>query len=418
MKRTIAFAITIVTFCGLTFAGSASVSIVATVNGEPITSYELEQRLLMLKDATNIEITEKTEKRIRDDALQMLIDDSLKQQVAGDGSVGLKSAATAKANELIDASFAGDGKTGVATLREIGIDPMTVQAKFVSDLIWSDHLQRIYSDKFAILDDKIDAELVRLEKNASSPQIKLSEIVLTPAPNRNLKQTLDLATQMVAAIRKGANFNAIAQQYSGAGSAKQGGRVGWLVTDRLPSLFIEKLTATANGETTDPVELDGAIYIFRKDGERKKGLADESQTRIWLARAILPLPPDATNADRLEAGAQIERDTATINSCDRLEELNASYGSTAVARLNEMVLGDLAPQLQKLLSTLEDNQASEPIAFAEGIASMMVCRREKPELNLPSREEVRRVQFDRLFGDLSERHLVRLRRSAVIDMRN
>jgi peptidyl-prolyl cis-trans isomerase SurA len=418
MKRSIAFAITILMFCGLPLAAWASVNIVATVNGEPITSYELEQRILMLKDATNIEINKQTEKRISDDALQMLIDDSLKLQVASDDSGGLRSAAIAKANELIDASFASEGKTGIATLREIGIDPMTVQSKFVSDLIWSDHLQRIYRDKFASIDNKIDTELARLEKNASSPQIKLSEIVLTPAPNRNLKQTFDLAKQMVAAIRKGANFNAIAQQYSGAGSAKQGGRIGWLVTERLPLSFIETLAAISNGETTDPIELDGAIYIFRKDGERKKGLADESQTRIWLARAILPLPTDATNADRLEAGARIERDAANISSCDELEELNASYGSSALARLDELVLADLAPQMQKLVISLDDNQPSASIAFAEGIATMMVCRRDKPELNLPSREEVRRVQFDRLFGDLSERHLVRLRRSAVIDMRN
>ncbi len=418
MKQTIAFAITLFVFCGLTLVGLASVSIVATVNGDPITSYELEQRILLLKDATNIEINDQTEKRISDDALQMLIDDSLKQQVANNGSVGLKSAAIAKANELIDASFAAEGKTGAATLREIGIDPMTVQSRFVSDLIWSDHLQRIYSDKFAGIEGKIDAELARLKKNASKPQIKVSEIVLTPAPNRDLKQTLNLATQMVAAIRKGANFNAIAQQYSGAGSAKQGGRVGWLVANRLPPLFLDTLTAIANGETTDPIELDGAIYIFRKDGERKKGLADESQARIWLARALLPLPADATNADRLEAGARIERDTAAINSCDKLVELNTSYGSNADARLEEMVLADLAPQMQKLVSTLGDNQASEPIAFAEGIAIMMVCRRDKPQLNLPSREEVRRVQFNRLFGDLSERHMVRLRRSALIDMRN
>ena len=418
MKQTIAFAITFIVFCGLTFAGLASVSIVATVNGEPITSYDLEQRILMLRDATNIEINGQTEKRISDDALQMLIDDSLKQQVAIDGNVGLKSAAIAKANELIDASFAADGKTGAATLQEIGIDPMTVQSKFVSDLIWSDHLQRIYSDKFAGIENKIDVELARLKKNASNPQIKLSEIVLAPAPNRDLKQTLNLATQLVAAIRKGANFNAIAQQYSGAGSAKQGGRIGWLVANRLPPLFVERLTATVNGETTDPIELDGAIYIFKKDGERKMGLADESQSRIWLARALLPLPANATNADRLEAGARIERDTAAIDSCDKLVELNASYGSYAEARLNEMVLADLAPQMQKLVSTLEDNQASEPIAFSEGIAIMMVCRRDKPELNLPSREEIRRLQFNRLFGDLSERHLVRLRRSALIDMRN
>ena len=418
MKLTIAFAITISIFSVLSFSGLASVKIVATVNGEPITSYEIEQRILMLKDATNIDINEKTEKRISDDALQMLIDDSLKQQVAIDASSNLKSAAIAKANELIDASFAEKGKTGAEVLREIGIDPMTVQAKFVSDLAWSDFLQRLYRDKFASIDDKIDTEIARLEKNASSPQVKLSEIVLTPAPNRNLKQTLDLARQMVAAIRKGANFNAIAQQYSGAGSAKQGGRVGWLVLDRHPLPIAETLKIISNGETADPIELDGAIYIFRKEGERKKGLADESQTKIWLARAILPLSAEATNADRLEAGAKIERDTATINSCDKLEELHASYGSTAVARLNEMIIADLAPQMQKLVSTLEDNQASEPIAFADGIASMMVCRRDKPELNLPSREEIWRVQFDRMFGDLSERHLVRLRRGAVIDMRN
>ena len=37
---------------------------------------------------------------------------------------------------------------------------------------------------------------------------------------------------------------------------------------------------------------------------------------------------------------------------------------------------------------------------------------------LPSREEIRKLQFNRLFGDLSERHLVRLRRSALIDVRN
>ena len=110
MKRSIAFAITILMFCGLPLAAWASVNIVATVNGEPITSYELEQRILMLKDATNIEINKQTEKRISDDALQMLIDDSLKLQVASDDSGGLRSAAIAKANELIDASFASEGK--------------------------------------------------------------------------------------------------------------------------------------------------------------------------------------------------------------------------------------------------------------------------------------------------------------------
>jgi len=403
--------------CLFSAAASANVSIVATVDGDPITSFEVEQRVALLAYATDIAVTDENRQRVRDDALQMLIDDSLKRHAALKINPDVQAAALGKANEALDQNFSTETESGSRALRDIGIDPMTVQAKYTSDILWADFLRSQYSDKFAALDTKVESELQRLTENASQPQLKLSEIVLTPAPNRNLEQTKKLANEMVAAVRKGANFNAIAQQYSVAGSAQQGGRIGWVVTAALPSAFAEAIAIMDNGAVTEPIELDGAIYIFRREGEREKGFADESQSRVWLARAIIVLPADASNADRLEAGAKIERDTETVSNCDDLEALNKAYGSNAVSRLEEMVLGDLAPQMQKLIKSLKDNQPSEPIAFDEGIAAMMVCRREAPKLNLPSPDEIRRVLFDKLFGALSERHLLRLRRSAVIDIR-
>jgi peptidyl-prolyl cis-trans isomerase SurA len=417
MRRLTYLALIFATFCAVISPASATISILAIVNGEPVTSYELEQRIALLTDATNIEVNDSNRQRIRDDALQMLIDETLKDQSALRANPNVRSVALAKANEFIEATFATETKTGAKVLRDRGIDPATVKSKYFTDLVWADFLRSTYRDKFAVIAEKIDAELIRLEKNASQPQIKLSEIVLTPGPNRSIEQTLALANEMVVAVRKGANFNAIAQQYSVAGSAKQGGRIGWVVISRLPELFSEAVISIADGAVSDPISLDGTIYIFRREAERKKGLADESQTRISLVRAIFPLPTNATNADRLEAAARIERDTETINSCEEMQALNDSYGSQTASKLDEIVLADLAPQMQKLVKELEDKQPSEPIAFDEGVATMMVCKRSKPKLNLPTRKEIEQTMLDKLFGTLSERYLLRLRRNAIIDLR-
>jgi hypothetical protein len=64
---------------------------------------------------------------------------------------------------------------------------------------------------------------------------------------------------------------------------------------------------------------------------------------------------------------------------------------------------------------LEQNVPSEPLVFTEGIASLMVCRTEKPQLALPSRDEIRQTLIDRAFGSLAERQLLRQRRKAIIE---
>ena len=60
----------------------AQISITATVNGKPITNYDIEQRALFLGYATNIEINAENRDRIFEDALQLIIDDELRLDAA------------------------------------------------------------------------------------------------------------------------------------------------------------------------------------------------------------------------------------------------------------------------------------------------------------------------------------------------
>lgn len=397
---------------------TAQISISATVNGKPITNYDIEQRALFLGYATNIEITDQNRDRIFEDALQLIIDDELRLEAARSLLNDVEASVLPQVREFINKTFGTDSLSGNRALQQAGIDPMTVQQKYVSDVAWSNFISTRFSDKFSNIESRIDDELERISKNAAKPQLKLAEIVLSPSPVRSLEQTRDLAGEMVAAIRKGASFTEIARQYSVSGSASRGGDVGWAMTEKLPKPFRDALQGLENGQVTEPLLLDGAVYILRRNGERKDGLVDGSASRVWLARAILPVAATASDADRLEAGAKVERDTENLQGCDALAELNATYGSTVVSKLDDMLISDLTPQMQKLIASLSPGEPSAPLGFAEGIASMMVCKIEAPQIALPSRDDIRQVLLDKTFGSLSERQLLRLRRTAVIERRD
>lgn len=395
----------------------AAIEIVAKVNGQPITNYDLAQRVNFLAAVTNIKLNESNRQRIETDALQMLIDEKLKLAAAQEIDPNIASRSLAMARDLIDSSFQQNDKNGFEVLRELKLDTASIQQKFVTDLAWASFIQAKFSNKLGDVDAKIDAELARMLEDATKPQIRVSELVLVPEPSRPLQDTLRLANEIVSAVTQGANFNAIAQQYSVAGSAQNGGRLGWLSTSQLPQNISDALAKIDVGAVTPPIQQDGAILLFQKNGERKNGQADPSQDRIWLTRALLPLAAAAANADRLEAAARLERDTAGISNCPDLLKLHDSYGSRMQGRLENIIVGSLAPQMLTLVNELQPGVASAPLSFSEGIAVFMLCKREKAKIDLPSRADVERAIVEKLFGSLGERYLLRLRRAASIERR-
>ena len=395
----------------------AAIEIVAKVNGQPITNYDLAQRVNFLAAVTNIKLNESNRQRIETDALQMLIDEKLKLAAAQEIDPNIASRSLAMARDLIDSSFQQNDKNGFEVLRELKLDTASIQQKFVTDLAWASFIQAKFSNKLGDVDAKIDAELARMLEDATKPQIRVSELVLVPEPSRPLQDTLRLANEIVSAVTQGASFNAIAQQYSVAGSAQNGGRLGWLSSSQLPQNISDALAKIDVGAVTPPIQQDGAILLFQKNGERKNGQADPSQDRIWLTRALLPLAAAAANADRLEAAARLERDTAGISNCPDLLKLHDSYGSRMQGRLDNIIVGSLAPQMLTLLNELQPGVASAPLSFSEGIAVFMLCKREKAKIDLPSRADVERAIVEKLFGSLGERYLLRLRRAASIERR-
>ena len=195
----------------------ASIEIVAKVNGKPITNYEVSQRVSFLTAVTNIKLDDSNLQRIEKDALQMLIDEKLKLEAAKKIDPDIANRSLPLARDLIDSSFQQNGKTGVEILNDLNLDSALIQRKFITDVVWASFIQTRFGAKLGDIEAKIDTELDRIKKNTQQPQIRLSELVLVPEPDRPLQETIDLARKIVTVVSKGANFNAIAQQYSVSG---------------------------------------------------------------------------------------------------------------------------------------------------------------------------------------------------------
>jgi peptidyl-prolyl cis-trans isomerase SurA len=395
--------------------GNAVLEIVAKVNGKAITNYQVDQRTAFLRMVTNLEDTKENRAQIKQDATQMLIDEILKLDAAAalDPTLAQRSRETAR--KLVDENFAANGKTGSQSLREQGIDSSNIQQKFITDIVWGEVIRFKFQTKFTEMDTIVDRVFSRIEANARQPQIKLSEIILLPEPNRSFDRTLVLANEIIKAVNNGANFNAIAKQYSASGTATNGGQLGWVMLDQLPDDIQDQINMTKIGAISAPIQRDGLIILVRNEGRRQDGVADPSQDIITLARAVFPLAKDASNADRLEAAAKLERDTASISSCTGLVALNQSYDSGIQGLIKNINLGSFNRPLQALVNDLKAGVPSKPLSFNEGISVFMLCDRTSPKITLPSRDDVLRVEFDKIFGSLAERYLLRLRRSAIIE---
>jgi peptidyl-prolyl cis-trans isomerase SurA len=128
-------------------------SIVAFVNGEPITALDVEQRTRVL------EVT--TQKRpTRQEAIEELVNDKVKLRQATRLDVDISDSA-------VDRTFAGMARQGgrsvadlTAALKQAGIDPRAFKAKIRADVAWREVLQRMSPGSFQVRDADVVAALL------------------------------------------------------------------------------------------------------------------------------------------------------------------------------------------------------------------------------------------------------------------
>jgi peptidyl-prolyl cis-trans isomerase SurA len=161
--------------------------------------------------------------------------------------------------------------------------------------------------------------------------------------------------------RRGEDFGQLAISYSDAGTALEGGAIGWRKASQLPSFAAEAIPGLKPGEVTEPIRTPSGLHLFKLlDTRGVSGAAVVSQVN---ARHIL-LETNAVEDDdavrqkltnfrnRILKGESFEA-IAAVNSADA--------GSAAKGGdLGWVGPGTFVPVFEQQLEALKENEISEP----------------------------------------------------------
>lgn len=396
-----------------------SQSIIAVVNEDAITSFDVEQRINMLLLTSGLQNTSDERERLNPRVIQALIDEKLKLQEARRLGISLTQ------EELDDAIQGLERSNGLEAggvpdfARQNNVSPEALFNQIRADLTWQKLLAQTERNDIRIDADQIDEVMSDIEAGEGQTEYRLAEIVLLADERGGVSMTdvRALADRLITQIRnREADFGGIATQFSDSATAISGGDLGWKLAAEISPTLLPTVLAMSLGSVSPPIEEEQGYRILALIGRRIANAVDSNDTQVGLRVMFLRLPETATSAQVQAKVQEANEIRASITSCDEFRRRAADLGTPQPPEPNRFKFGDINPQMRTIISGLAEGDISEPLPTNIGLQLIMVCEREIVT-NLPSRAEVRSSLVRERIEAVSLRKLRDLRQAAYIEIR-
>lgn len=176
-------------------------------------------------------------------------------------------------------------------------------------------------------------------------------------------KTTDEATDILAQLKKGADFVAIAKEKSIFPSLRQnGGDLGWFNVDENLPEELQNLMLTKKGQLSDVIELSGNFAIFRLDDVTKSKLRslkeahDDIKTIVTEEKITKQFEKLAKEAEQLA-----EQHPDTLEPVAKLLNTKVNTSSQWIERENGGFKFYSMPQLNDELSVLFNNYSGQGV---------------------------------------------------------
>ena len=392
-------------------------NIAAIVNDDIITTYDVQQRALLIAISSGVRPTADNTQALLQQALRSLIDERLQIQEMHRQEKEQKFTVVADDKEVDDeiADIAKGNNTTPAAMRDqlagMGIDIATLRDQIRAQSSWQRWIGGRYGSRIRIGNDQIEQASERLKASQAKPQFQVSEIFLDASKAGGMNEATEGAKQLISQIQQGAPFGAVARQFSSAPTAANGGDLGWISASELRPELAALLDTLPVQQISQPIPVSDGVYILTVRDKRAGGVT----TLLKLKQVAVPLPAQATGQQLADAGKALASLSATRPTCDNLEAKAAQIPNVTSANLGEADANLLAPEFRTSVTGLQDGQLSAPLRTQAGLHMLMVCGRRATGAAMPSRDQIEnRLRAEQL-SMISRRSLRDLRNSATIE---
>ena len=227
------------------------------------------------------------------------------------------------------------------------------------------------------------------------------------------------AEQLLAELRKGADFGQLAVANSQGQNALEGGGLGWKHAGQLPDLFENALRTLQPGTVSEVLRSPSGFHLLRLNARRGGGEAlrvTQTRARHILIKTseLVPLREAQRRAEqlreRLANGADFA-ETARAHS----EDVGSAANGGDLGWMNP---GQTVPEFEKAMNALKPGELSAPVKSPFGVHLIQVQERRERDVS-QERElaDARNQLHSRKADERYEQWLRQLRDEAFVEYR-
>jgi peptidyl-prolyl cis-trans isomerase SurA len=397
--------------------------IVAVVNKEVITRYELSERSeRALKELGRRGTSPPNRGEIERQVLERMITDKVQLQYAKE--TGLR------VDDLdLDRTIGRVAENNNLSLTEFrqrlerdGVRFDKFREELRDEILISRLREREVSSKITVSEGEIENFLADQGDKKSAPVEYNIAHILVRVPEQASPEQLESrrarAGEVVKRLKDGADFAQVAATYSDAPDALQGGVMGWRSQDRLPDLFVDTLAKLKPGEVSGVLRSPAGFHVLKLVDQRGAGaplLIEQAHVRHILVRTNELVSEDDAKRKLVQLRERI------VNGVDFAELARLNSDDSSASRggdLGWVYPGDTVPEFERAFMELKPMEMSQPVKTPFGWHLIQVLERRTSDMSSDrKRLEARKALLERKSDEAYQEWLRQLRDRAYVEYR-
>lgn len=399
--------------------------IVAVVNSEPITFQELRRRTARAEQQLARQGGGRpAPERLAREMLERMVMEKIQLQRAVELGLRVDDFAINQAED----SVARQNSLSVDELRrrlaQEGSSPAQFREELSTQLLMQRLRDREVQPRVRVTDLDIDLFLQeQAQADPSQRQINLGHVLVQVPENASPKTESEQSAKVqrvMERLRAGADFAAVAREFSEAAEGARGGELGLLPLNRYPELFVQSTSSTPVGSVVGPVRSPAGFHVL-KVLERVDNALPTTVVQNRARHILLRTSPQLTEAAAAARLADYRR--RVLRGLDDFAALAREHSQDGSAKqggdLGWASPGRYVPEFEEVLARLEPGGVSEPVVTRFGVH--LIQLQERREARLTPREQrdmVRDTVRERKFEEAYASWAQELRARAYVEYRD
>lgn len=401
-------------------AQAVQMGIAAVVNDDMISSLDVEQRVQLTLATTGMADSREIRERMRPQIIRQLIEERLQIQEANRLGIAVEEDEIAGAFANVNQQRGLPPGSFERFLTENNVSLDTVKHQMQAQIGWSKVVAQSLRSRVRISDEEVQREREHAATGRDIREVQISSILLALNEPEDEPDVRALAERLVTEIRGGANFGALARQFSAGGSELvEQNQNRWVQPHQLEPVLARVVEGMQAGEVSPPIRTLAGYHLIKLHDKRSVNTAQVLDSEMLLKQITMRLNPDAQQAEAevlLDIAREVAKHPGTCME-NQVAGVSALEDFDFDVAFQRVEFRHIMPNLQAMLANLRVGDVSQPYATPEGIHIIQLCERIDMPRKLPSEPQVREKLFREKIELEAAKRLRELRREALVEVR-